>query len=89
MILFCFTAAPRFRNSIVGPVSELCRANRPQSIISVSSISSGSTSSAGSSGTLNRHTTAPAHLLSYDSESPSVHHRSRTLNSQCSTGKHF
>lgn len=70
--------APRFRNSIAVSVSEdsgRC-SRRPHSVISVSS----SSSSGGSSGpptTLN---------LGLDT-SPRPHHRSTTLNSQCSVGE--
>ncbi|XP_063910546.1 uncharacterized protein LOC135127835 isoform X3 [Zophobas morio] len=76
-------AAPRFRNSIVGPVVESCRnAKRPHSVISMSSsVSSGSTSSANSGGPNN------SMNLSFESacDSPKPYHRSATLNSQCST----
>ncbi|XP_044258934.1 uncharacterized protein LOC123007598 isoform X3 [Tribolium madens] len=76
-------AAPRFRNSIVGPVIESCRnAKRPHSVISMSSsVSSGSTSSANSGGQSN------SMNLSFESacDSPKPYHRSATLNSQCST----
>ncbi|XP_068911391.1 puratrophin-1-like isoform X4 [Tenebrio molitor] len=77
-------AAPRFRNSIVGPAVESCRnAKRPHSVISMSSsVSSGSTSSANSGGPVN------SMNLSFESacDSPKPYHRSATLNSQCSTG---
>ncbi|XP_008197482.2 puratrophin-1 isoform X1 [Tribolium castaneum] len=76
-------AAPRFRNSIVGPVIESCRnAKRPHSVISMSSsVSSGSTSSANSGGQNN------SMNLGFESacDSPKPYHRSATLNSQCST----
>lgn len=71
--------APRFRNSIAVSMTEdssRC-SRRPHSVISVSS----SSSSGGSSGpptTLN---------LGLDT-SPRPHHRSTTLNSQCSVGKY-
>ncbi|EFA01095.2 hypothetical protein TcasGA2_TC004018 [Tribolium castaneum] len=75
--------APRFRNSIVGPVIESCRnAKRPHSVISMSSsVSSGSTSSANSGGQNN------SMNLGFESacDSPKPYHRSATLNSQCST----
>ncbi|RZB62213.1 pleckstrin -likey domain-containing family G member 4B-like [Asbolus verrucosus] len=77
-------AAPRFRNSIVGPVIESCRtAKRPHSVISMSSsVSSGSSSSGGSTAT------SGGQNLGFEStcESPKPYHRSATLNSQCSTG---
>ncbi|XP_049818599.1 uncharacterized protein LOC109601686 isoform X4 [Aethina tumida] len=80
-----FPAAPKFRNTIAGPVVDLCRntSKRPHSVISMSSVSSGSTSSAGSAGT----PTGPLNSsLSFESgcESPKAYHRSATLNSQCS-----
>lgn len=73
-------AAPRFRNSIAVSMSEDSSrsSRRPHSVISVSS----SSSSGGSSGpptTLN---------LGLDT-SPRPHHRSTTLNSQCSVGQYF
>jgi hypothetical protein len=81
---FTLPAAPRFRNSIVGPAVESCRnAKRPHSVISMSSsVSSGSTSSANSGGPVN------SMNLSFESacDSPKPYHRSATLNSQCSTG---
>ena len=75
--ILCYWIAPRFRNSIAVSMSEdsgRC-SRRPHSVISVSS----SSSSGGSSGpptTLN---------LGLDT-SPRPHHRSTTLNSQCSVG---
>ena len=75
---FFFSPTPRFRNSIAvsnSDDSSRC-SRRPHSVISVSS----SSSSGGSSGpptTLN---------LGLDT-SPRLHHRSTTLNSQCSVGK--
>lgn len=76
----CFAKklAPRFRNSIAVSMTEdsgRC-SRRPHSVISVSS----SSSSGGSSG-------PPTTLhLGLDS-SPRPHHRSTTLNSQCSVGQ--
>lgn len=81
-----FTAAPRFRNSIVGPSTDTCRSSkRPHSIISVSSISTSSSSSAGSTGT----TTNVQNIIGFDAncDSPKPYHRTGTLNSQCSVGK--
>ncbi|XP_015182077.1 PREDICTED: uncharacterized protein LOC107069348 isoform X3 [Polistes dominula] len=72
--------APRFRNSIAVSMSEdsgRC-SRRPHSVISVSS----SSSSGGSSGP------PTTHNLGLDT-SPRPHHRSTTLNSQCSVGKSF
>ena len=75
MILFL---APRFRNSIAVSMSDdsgRC-SRRPHSVISVSS----SSSSGGSSG--------PPNTLNLGLDaSPRPHHRSTTLNSQCSVGK--
>lgn len=84
-------AAPRFRNSVVGPVSEQCRnTKRPHSVISMSSVSSGSTSS-GSSGNSSSTAigTGPMMNVGFNPSchSPKAYHRSGTLNSQCSTGK--
>lgn len=73
-----FLTAPRFRNSIAASTtddSSRC-SRRPHSVISVSS----SSSSGGSSG--------PPTTLNLGLEtSPRLHHRSTTLNSQCSVGK--
>ncbi|XP_021923306.1 uncharacterized protein LOC110831512 isoform X4 [Zootermopsis nevadensis] len=77
--------APRFRNSITVSSGELLRSNkRPHSIISVSSSSSG-----GSSSSTTSHSSAsgygPLINLGFDpADSPHMHHRSTTLNSQCS-----
>jgi hypothetical protein len=82
-------AAPRFRNSITVSSGELSRSNkRPHSIISVSS----SSSSGGSSSSATSHSSAsgygPLINLGFDPvDSPHMHHRSTTLNSQCSMGK--
>lgn len=79
-------AAPRFRNSIAGPVTESCRSSkRPHSVISMSSLSSSSTSSGGSQGTA----IPAATLIGFDAncDSPKSYYRSGTLNSQCSVGK--
>lgn len=83
-----FAAAPRFRNSITVSSGELLRSHkRPHSIISVSSSSSG-----GSSSSTTSHSSAsgygPLINLGFDpADSPQTHHRSTTLNSQCSVGK--
>ncbi|CAH1992138.1 unnamed protein product [Acanthoscelides obtectus] len=77
---------PRFRNSIVGPVTEACRnVKRPHSVISMSSVSSSSTSSGGSAGTPTGQGGSIGHG-SYEStcDSPKPYHKSATLNSQCS-----
>ncbi|PNF42652.1 hypothetical protein B7P43_G01279 [Cryptotermes secundus] len=77
--------APRFRNSITVSSGELLRSHkRPHSIISVSSSSSG-----GSSSSTTSHSSAsgygPLINLGFDpADSPQTHHRSTTLNSQCS-----
>lgn len=85
-----FAAAPRFRNSIVGPSStDSCRSTRrPHSVISMSSVSSGSTSS-GASGHNNTMTQTNLINLSFESDNSKSYHRSSTLNSQCSVGKCF
>lgn len=86
-----FAAVPRFRNSLVGVVTEACRnVKRPHSVISMSSMSSSSSSSGGSAGTPTGKTNSIG--LNYDSncESPKPYHKSATLNSQCSVGMlHF
>nr|CAI5859526.1 unnamed protein product [Callosobruchus analis] len=77
---------PRFRNSIVGTVTEACRnVKRPHSVISMSSVSSSSTSSGGSAGTPAGQGGSIGHG-SFEStcESPKPYHKSATLNSQCS-----
>lgn len=85
-----FSAAPRFRNSIAGPVTDFYRTSkRPHSVISMSSISSSSTSSGGSTGCgLTTPTSVTLSNLGFDSVcgSPKPCRRSGTLNSQCSTG---
>ncbi|KAB0796014.1 hypothetical protein PPYR_10075 [Photinus pyralis] len=80
--------APRFRNSIAGPIIESCRSTkRPHSVISMSSISSSSTSSGGSiGGAVTTPTSAAAPVLFEPfCGSPKFCRRSGTLNSQCST----
>ncbi|XP_060519485.1 uncharacterized protein LOC132697828 [Cylas formicarius] len=74
--------APRFRNSIAGPLMDSCRTvKRPHSVISMSSVSTSSTSSGGSG-------SVPAGQAnsSFESslDSPKPYYRSATLNSQCS-----
>lgn len=80
MYFFLVNIAPRFRNSIAVSISdESSRSTRrPHSVISVSS----SSSSGGSSGGGGQQTTLHLGL----DASPRLHHRSTTLNSQCSVG---
>nr|CAH7738557.1 unnamed protein product [Callosobruchus chinensis] len=83
-----FPAVPRFRNSIVGTVTEACRnVKRPHSVISMSSVSSSSTSSGGSAGIPAGQGGSIGHG-SFEStcDSPKPYHKSATLNSQCSVG---
>lgn len=83
-----FLAVPRFRNSIVGTVTEACRnVKRPHSVISMSSVSSSSTSSGGSAGTPTGQSTSMSLSFETNCESPKPFNRSSTLNSQCSVGK--
>ncbi|KAK9731870.1 RhoGEF domain [Popillia japonica] len=84
-----YRTAPRFRNSVAGPVTEQCRTTkRPHSVISMSSVSSGSTSS-GSSGASSSTAIGTSPMINVGFEptchSPKAYHRSGTLNSQCST----
>ncbi|CAH1179324.1 unnamed protein product [Phaedon cochleariae] len=84
---------PRFRNSVVGTMTEVCtKIKRPHSVISMSSsVSSGSTSSSGSSGSGGSLGTPVGSnnipiVLAFEStcDSPKPYHKSATLNSQCS-----
>ncbi|GFG29294.1 hypothetical protein Cfor_02123 [Coptotermes formosanus] len=78
--------APRFRNSITVSSGELSRSNkRPHSIISVSSSSSSGGSSSSTTSQSSASGYGPLINLGFDpADSPHMHHRSTTLNSQCS-----
>lgn len=78
--------APRFRNSITVSSGELLRSNkRPHSIISVSSSSSSGGSSSSTTSQSSASGYGPLINLGFDPvDSPHMHHRSTTLNSQCS-----
>lgn len=88
-ILRVVAAAPRFRNSITVSSGELSRSNkRPHSIISVSSSSSSGGSGSSTTSQSSASGYGPLINLGFDpADSPHMHHRSTTLNSQCSTGK--
>jgi hypothetical protein len=87
--LLAVAAAPRFRNSITVSSGELSRSNkRPHSIISVSSSSSSGGSSSSTTSQSSASGYGPLIHLGFDPvDSPHMHHRSTTLNSQCSMGK--
>jgi len=87
--LLVVAAAPRFRNSITVSSGELLRSNkRPHSIISVSSSSSSGGSSSSTTSQSSASGYGPLINLGFDPvDSPHMHHRSTTLNSQCSMGK--
>jgi len=88
-MLLVVAAAPRFRNSITVSSGELSRSNkRPHSIISVSSSSSSGGSSSSTTSQSSASGYGPLINLGFDPvDSPHMHHRSTTLNSQCSMGK--